>query len=87
MIFRRKTRTARLARPGRQFRADAVDMAVDCGGQHIASEVGDAVVNGAAHFGHEGQHGAQNFSERSEVILRNPFGKLQQRLTEQRLLV
>jgi len=33
-------------------------------GKDVAAEVGDAVVDGAANFGHEGQHAAQDFSQR-----------------------
>ena len=62
-------------------------VAVDACGQNIAAQVGNAVVDGAPHFGHQRQHGAQHFAQRRQIILRRPLGQLQQMLAEQRLLV
>ena len=62
-------------------------IAVDAAGQHVAAQVGDAVVNGAAHLGHQRQHAAQHLAQRREIVLRNPFGQCEQVLAEQRLFV
>ena len=56
-------------------------------GQHVAAQIGDAVVDGAAHLGRQRQHGAQHLAQRRQVVLRSPLGQLQQVLAEQRLLV
>ena len=62
-------------------------IAVDGCGQHVAAQVGDAVVDGAAHLGCEGQHGAQDFTERGQIVLRRPRAQLQQVLAEERLFI
>ena len=55
--------------------------------QHIASEIGDAVVDSAAHLGRQRQHAAQHLAQRSQIVLRDPLGQLQQMLAQQRLVV
>ena len=56
-------------------------------GEHIAAEVGDAVVDGAADFGHEGQHAAKDFAEGGEIVLGHPLGELEELVAEKGLVV
>ena len=44
-------------------------------GQGVAAGVGDAVVDGAADFGGEGEHAAKDFAEWGEVVLGHPLGE------------
>ncbi len=41
----------------------------------------------AANLAHEGQHGAQNFADGGEVILRDPLSQFHELLRKDRLLV
>jgi hypothetical protein len=62
-------------------------VAVEADGEHVAAEVGDAVVDGAANLGHEGQHAPQDLAQGCQVVLRNPHRQVQQVIAEQGLLV
>ncbi len=70
------------------MRGDSLPLvAVHASRENVAAEIGEAVVDGAADFRSERQHGAQHFAERREVVLRDPLGELKQMVAEQRLLV
>jgi hypothetical protein len=55
--------------------------------ENVAAKIGEAVVDGAANFRSQRQHGAQHLAERRQVVLRDPLRELEQMIAEQRLFV
>ena len=73
---------------GSRFRDLGVrQVSLQAAGQHVAAQVGDAVVDGAPHLGHQRQHAAQHLAQRGQVVLRHPLGQGQQMAAQQGFLV
>ncbi len=71
---------------GAKFRA-ARRALLGSGEEGLASGVGDPIQHLAADFAGEGQHGTQHFTDRREVVLRDPLPELHQLRGEDRLRI
>ncbi len=74
LFFRRQPRTARRA----LLRSRK---------ERLPSHLGDAIENEPPHFTHQGQHRAEDFADRRQVVLRNPLAQLHQFARQNRFAV